>query len=652
MNIFIRFTQYLGVAAIAMAMLPLSAAGSPVFQPEIIYDHRSDMELKHDGVLKRAHPRDNPDIEARGTDGGQNWLQVEPAVAVRDSNGIRVVDSEGGENGDAFGSGGDIDGNWLAITASQETPPGVTPLTNTDLSNPPTSVENNMRDPEDVDMGAVYIYQRKPGNAKDKDTANRKDQWVFAQKLSGAEAVFVDPILPLTLANASGPFLADKHGIPHRWGMSRVSTFFFESGANPGDPPSLEFRDVRARSSAGALRIYGDEMFVAVSNQYSQASAFTSPDGAITTSFNAIYVYKLKGNKWEFSQMITEPYPSNYDGGEFGHVSVDGKYMTISSPRQDVAPDNTIDEFSHPLYAPTGGDIGTVGEDVGGISLWKRDNQGVWRVIQKRVSSPVGDLRLNAFGFAELQNGRALITEQGGDSGRFAAGHSRFNGRVYDYRLVNEQLVYTGVELDPLAVPGTPILIGPHTPFASTTGTIGNNYGFGSSVEIAGDYIAVSQPASSLFGQTGRAGIVIIYKRDGNNIVYQQTITPNDPAGTHPHSFSSIEMKGDFLLVGSGARDFGFQTDDRNGRVYVYQRDGNGMYQSIGQVFHPHMQLNDGFGIVFVNHNTNGLEFMVGTSAPGGNNRQAARGTGFPNELTDAKRRNQSGSAVIFKLEN
>ncbi|SCA62721.1 hypothetical protein SCG7086_AD_00010 [Chlamydiales bacterium SCGC AG-110-P3] len=600
------------------------------------------MDVLNDGAAAVSN-------EARGTDGGQNWEQQESAVRTRATDGSLFQNSrEGGESGDTFGTV-HINGDWMFITASGEVEVDGDTNSNPAMdSQLPNATDTNLIQEglkhtpiEEIEMGVVYIYKR------------IDDTWVFHQKLTGEEARFDDPDFPgisptpIDPSVVEGPFLADPSAPSHRWGMFERAAFFF----NPAG--GVDQLLLRGRRGPGPMvsrvgkKDKDNVLFLTVGEYSIPSIENSSGDTIITNSLDTIYVYRLKDDVWTFSQMLMDPIPSGYDGGNFGEVVVfDGKYALISADRRDK---NDVVELTDQTVPPNvGPDLGVPLEDAGAVTLWK-EKKGIWRPIQDEISSPRGELRFNAFGNGiAMDKKRVLIAEEQSENIVFFDGPGLAYGLVHVAKRSGKKIKFTGQTLSPFDDPNP---LGP----AHVANAAGDtDFGFGIAMDIDGKFAAIGAPGDMGFGAwAGTPGWVAIYKYQGKTLVYHQTLQAGDNAGSDIHRYgTSVQMRDGYLFVGDYDRDAVDGADDRTGRVYVYKLV-NDMYEEVAVLTHPNAQADDGFGAsLSVNKSSDELEVAVGSPvAPGGIVWEVVFG-GSPNQALDAHRRSQSGSVVIFRLDD
>ena len=123
---------------------------------------------------------------------------------------------------------------------------------------------------------------------------------------------------------------------------------------------------------------------------------------------------------------------------------------------------------------------------------------------------------------------------------------------------------------------------------------------FGISVSIFGDYLSIGSKQSYL--SLDDAGSVSIYKIIDNNLLYVQTIIPDD-INVYDHFGSSISMNNNILSIGSKYDD---DKGINSGSVYIYQMsDGNWSYYT--KITPSDGNINDNFGVTLSLNSNNWL---------------------------------------------
>lgn len=101
---------------------------------------------------------------------------------------------------------------------------------------------------------------------------------------------------------------------------------------------------------------------------------------------------------------------------------------------------------------------------------------------------------------------------------------------------------------------------------------------FGESISMSGNFVAIAAPDATLNGYQTNRGKVFIYQLTGNAWNLTASFTSPDYIGREMFG-KSLFLKGDTLLV--GATQYVYQPDNGNGRVHLYIRNGNNwVYQT------------------------------------------------------------------------
>ena len=118
----------------------------------------------------------------------------------------------------------------------------------------------------------------------------------------------------------------------------------------------------------------------------------------------------------------------------------------------------------------------------------------------------------------------------------------------------------------------------------------GPNRGFGTAVDIDGDYAVVGSP---LDGSTmASAGSVYIYKYDGASWTEQARLEPSDIAASYAFG-SAVKIDGDYIAISAtGAINSG----NRTGAVYIFHRSGTNWIEE-SKIIDPSIISQEQFGI-------------------------------------------------------
>ena len=115
---------------------------------------------------------------------------------------------------------------------------------------------------------------------------------------------------------------------------------------------------------------------------------------------------------------------------------------------------------------------------------------------------------------------------------------------------------------------------------------------FGNSISVSGDYMVVGADGDDDEG--AESGSIYIYENDGSgNWGSEQKITASD--GSANSNFGvSVSISGDFLVVGADGDDGGYGFF--SGAIYVYKKDGSGIWGSEQKIKAYDGIANDFFG--------------------------------------------------------
>ncbi|MES2396778.1 MAG: T9SS type A sorting domain-containing protein [Bacteroidota bacterium] len=264
-------------------------------------------------------------------------------------------------------------------------------------------------------------------------------------------------------------------------------------------------------------------------------------------------------------------------GDVFGFaVSVSGSYAIVGAQyeAEDPAGINTL------VYA-------------GSAYIFEKDNNGHWVQTQKIVPS---DRTSNDYfgGAVSISGNRAIV----GAYEKNAIGANSFShaGAAYIF------------ERD-----GNGIWNEVKKIVASDTGATDH---FGYSVSISGDHAIVGSPIDGedvTGGNTlASAGAAYMFERDGNgNWSQTQKIVPADRAGADLFG-ASVSISSDYAIVGAYQEDenpLGGNTLNNAGSAYIFQRDGNNVWNQTQKIVSSDRAITDRFGISV---SINGTYLVVG----------------------------------------
>lgn len=252
-------------------------------------------------------------------------------------------------------------------------------------------------------------------------------------------------------------------------------------------------------------------------------------------------------------------------GDVFGiAVSVSGSYAIVGAQNEaeDAAGMNTL------VYA-------------GSAYIFEKDNNGHWVQTQKIVPS---DRTSNDYfgGAVSISGNRAIV----GAYEKNAIGTNLFShaGAAYIF------------ERD-----GNGIWNEVKKIVASDTGATDH---FGYSVSISGDRVIVGSPLDAedvTGGNTlSSAGSAYLFERDGNgNWSQTQKIVPTDRASADLFG-ASVSISADYAIVGAYQEDenpAGGNTLNNAGSAYIFQRDGNNVWNQTQKIVSSDRAITDRFGI-------------------------------------------------------
>lgn len=252
-------------------------------------------------------------------------------------------------------------------------------------------------------------------------------------------------------------------------------------------------------------------------------------------------------------------------GDVFGiAVSVSGSYAIVGAQNEaeDEAGMNTL------VYA-------------GSAYIFEKDNNGHWVQTQKIVPS---DRTSNDYfgGAVSISGNRAIV----GAYEKNAIGTNSFShaGAAYIF------------ERD-----GNGIWNEVKKIVASDTGATDH---FGYSVSISGDRVIVGSPLDAEDATGGNtlssAGSAYLFERDGNgNWSQTQKIVPTDRASADLFG-ASVSISADYAIVGAYQEDenpAGGNTLNNAGSAYIFQRDGNNVWNQTQKIVSSDRAITDRFGI-------------------------------------------------------
>jgi len=147
---------------------------------------------------------------------------------------------------------------------------------------------------------------------------------------------------------------------------------------------------------------------------------------------------------------------------------------------------------------------------------------------------------------------------------------------------------------------------------------LGQNYEFGRSVSISGNYIAISSPgwdftnnpSDPSFFDGQQTGATYIYERDiVTGLWLEVAILTLNPLVRWVNAGASIAISGDYLVVGVPMDDAGVGLADA-GSIYIYERDALGNWNQISKHFASDPESQADFG---ASVDISGTQIIVGT---------------------------------------
>ncbi len=283
-----------------------------------------------------------------------------------------------------------------------------------------------------------------------------------------------------------------------------------------------------------ALEMVGNELFIGA-----LAHSLDENGGNPMSESGAVYVYEYVGGVWSFKQKIVA-YDRN--GGEWFGSSVSESNGTLLVGAVYEEKDEN----------------GVVGVNSGAAYIYEKDNVGNWGIVQKIVApdKAPGD----NFGWSCAIDGSVLIV---GSNKNDLGGSAPNGGAAYIYEKV------AGVWSFKSKITGSNIV-------ASDL--------FGFSVDVDGDYIICG--ANRKDAGIQRIGKVYVFKKDGSgNWIENQILSSPTGSATLGAFGQVVKSKNGKMFVASPIEsifpNYGM------GSVFLYNRDGTGLYQFVSQINPP-----------------------------------------------------------------
>lgn len=338
---------------------------------------------------------------------------------------------------------------------------------------------------------------------------------------------------------------------------------------------------------------------LAIDGDYAVIGAYQEDEdetGSNTLSnAGSIYVYErdLNGNWIEVQKIV----PSDRAlSDNFGYsVAISGNYLVVGAYQEDEdeAGMNTL-------------------SNAGSAYIYERDGGGTWNEVQKIVASDRG--AGDSFGYAVSISGDYLVV------GAFAESEDEFGGNT----MAQSGSAYvferdgggTWNEVQKLV---------------ASDRAVGDL--LGTSVSISGTYLVLTargedEDEAGLNTLTG-AGSAYVFERDGGGTwnEVQKIVASDRDANDIFGAYASID--GTYLMVGAYQEDedaSGSNTLSGAGSVYVFERDGGGVWNEVQKIVPSDRADNDNFGWAV---SVNGNNAIVGAyredeDANGGNTQSSA----------------------------
>ncbi|MEL6135744.1 MAG: hypothetical protein AAFR59_20490, partial [Bacteroidota bacterium] len=124
----------------------------------------------------------------------------------------------------------------------------------------------------------------------------------------------------------------------------------------------------------------------------------------------------------------------------------------------------------------------------------------------------------------------------------------------------------------------------------------------GSTVALDGDYAIAGASLHDLDPQGGdslaNAGAAFVYEKDGSGEwQFVQKLVPSDRVSNDRFGFH-VDLEGDFAIIGAPNKS---QTGTNGvGAAYLFERDGQGVWQEVDKLVHANFEAFDNFGSAVV----------------------------------------------------
>jgi len=347
--------------------------------------------------------------------------------------------------------------------------------------------------------------------------------------------------------------------------MDSGAAYIFE---RDGSGNWAEKKILRA-SNAGGNDYFGSS--VAISGNYAIVGASYEDNISVDPNFDsgAAYIYERDGSGNWIEKPILRA--SNLGtGDQFGtSVAISGNYAIVGAFFED------------------GTSISNTTNDCGAAYIFERNGSGVWNQMQILRASNLG--ATDYFGTSVAISGNYAIVGAYSEDGSNT--NAEFNcGAAYIF----ERNTTTGVWNQ------TQILR------ASNFGTSDN---FGSSVSISGNYVivAASQEDGSNTSTTFNSGAAYFFERDGSGNWIEKQILRASNFG-QGDGFGIVAIDGNYAVVGVGSEDGSSDNIQGCGAVYIFERNGSGIWNEKQILRASNLDAGDSFGAVAISGNT----IMVG----------------------------------------
>lgn len=353
--------------------------------------------------------------------------------------------------------------------------------------------------------------------------------------------------------------------------------------------------------------------------QGSVATIGAKSDNESVSDGGAVYVYAKDGsNTWMFIQKLMNSDARQWD--RFGQsVAIDGNYMIVGARGQDYDENNANFENAE-----------------GAAYIFEKDGSGNWSEIQKIVASDRGQTFQAVFGETVAISGNYAVVNKPAEESELgiAAGvcyiferdtngvwnevqkivnsHRNHNDRFGDFSIaISGNIIAVGARQQDYDASGQNEILsaGAVYIFERDTNGVWNEIQkivaaereqgewFGRSVAINGNQIIVGASQEYLQGNVNtQYGAVYVFERDGDDVYNEiQKIRPD--ALMHQSKFGhSIAVDGNHMVVGAYFMNIG--NVFFGGAAFMFEKDGNGIWNQIATMYDADASTQDHFGYV------------------------------------------------------